>query len=83
MNLSVTGNTGKSDLMVKMSAMEEKKENKSQAIIEIIDSGPLKITGNFLIKDLKRDKEDSSGEILLCRCGRSGNKPYCDESHKK
>lgn len=83
MSLSVMENTGKSDLMVKMSAMEEKKENKSQAIIEIIDSGPLKITGNFLIKDLKRDKEDSSVEILLCRCGRSGNKPYCDESHKK
>jgi CDGSH-type Zn-finger protein len=63
--------------------MEEKKENKSQTIIEVIDFGPLKITGNILIKDLQRNKEDSSSEVRLCRCGKSGNKPYCDESHKK
>jgi hypothetical protein len=69
--------------MVNISGMEENKENKTQAIIEVIDSGPLKITGNFLLKDLKRDKENSPGEVLLCRCGKSGNKPYCDESHKK
>jgi len=43
----------------------------------------LKITGNFLLKDLKNNKEESPGEILLCRCGKSANKPYCDESHKK
>lgn len=66
-----------------MSGMEENKENKSQAIIEVINSGPLKITGNFLLKDLQRDKENSPGEVCLCRCGKSGNKPYCDESHKK
>ena len=63
--------------------MEEKKENKSQAVVEVVDFGPLKITGNFLVKDLQRDKEESPEEILLCRCGKSANKPYCDESHKK
>jgi CDGSH-type Zn-finger protein len=63
--------------------MDEKKEIKSQAIIEVIDLGPLKITGNFRIKDLRRDREESLSEILLCRCGRSQNKPYCDDSHKK
>jgi CDGSH-type Zn-finger protein len=62
--------------------MEENKENKSQALIEIIDFGPLKITGNFMLKDLKRGKEESPGEVKLCICGKSGNKPYCDESHK-
>lgn len=63
--------------------MEENKEKKAQAIIEVIDNGPLKITGNFIVKDLKREKEDSINEVWLCRCGKSGNKPYCDESHKK
>jgi CDGSH-type Zn-finger protein len=63
--------------------MEENKENKSQAIIEVIDLGPLKVTGNFLLKDLQRSKEDSPGEVFLCRCGKSANKPFCDESHKK
>jgi CDGSH-type Zn-finger protein len=63
--------------------MEEKKEHKPQATVEVIEFGPLRITGNFLVKDLKRDTENSPGEILLCRCGRSSNKPFCDESHKK
>jgi CDGSH-type Zn-finger protein len=63
--------------------MEEKKENKSQAIVKVIEFGPLKITGNFILKDLKRDTENSPGEVWLCRCGRSGNKPFCDESHLK
>lgn len=63
--------------------MEEKKEFKSQADIDVTDFGPLKITGNFILKDLKRDKEESPGEIWLCRCGKSETKPYCDGSHKK
>jgi CDGSH iron-sulfur domain-containing protein 3 len=63
--------------------MEEKKENKSQAVVEVLEFGPLKITGNFVIKDLKRDTETSSVEVWLCRCGKSTNKPFCDESHKK
>jgi CDGSH iron-sulfur domain-containing protein 3 len=66
-----------------MEENKENKENKSQATIEIIDFGPLKITGNFLLKDLKRDNEISLSEVRLCRCGKSQNKPFCDESHKK
>ncbi len=77
------GNIENSVLSVNILDMEEKKEIKSQSIIEVIEFGPLKITGNFLLKDIKRDKEESPGEILLCRCGKSANKPYCDESHKK
>lgn len=63
--------------------MEEKKTNKSLAVIEVIDFGPLKITGNFILKDMKRDKESSPGDVLLCLCGKSQTKPYCDDSHKK
>jgi CDGSH iron-sulfur domain-containing protein 3 len=63
--------------------MEENKENKSKVIVEVIEFGPLKITGNFLIKDLQRNKESSPGEIRLCRCGKSADKPYCDDSCKK
>jgi hypothetical protein len=67
----------------KIAKMDEKKEHKPQATVEVIEFGPLKITGNFIIKDLKRDTEISPGEIFLCRCGKSGKKPFCDESHKR
>jgi CDGSH-type Zn-finger protein len=63
--------------------MEEIKEFKSQATIEVIENGPIRITGNILLRDSKRDITDNPDELFLCRCGRSGNKPYCDGSHKK
>jgi CDGSH-type Zn-finger protein len=63
--------------------MDENIEKKSKVIVEVIEFGPLKITGNFMIKDLQRNKEDSPGEVRLCRCGNSANKPYCDESCQK
>lgn len=63
--------------------MEENKSKKAQAVVEVIEFGPLKISGNFIIKDIKRDREESPSEIWLCRCGRSNDKPYCDGSHKK
>jgi len=66
-----------------MSTMEEKKQIKPQAIIEVIESGPIKITGNIVIKDMKRGTEESPREVWLCRCGKSDNKPFCDDSHKK
>ncbi len=75
--------TGKPALLVKNAHMEDDKDKKSQAIVEVIDFGPLKITGNFLLKDLQRNKEESPDEVRLCICGKSQNKPYCDESHKK
>ena len=80
---SVMAGTEKQALTGNNSKMEEKKLNKPQAIIEVTDYGPLKISGNILIKDMKRGFEDYSGEVLLCRCGKSENKPYCDDSHNK
>jgi CDGSH-type Zn-finger protein len=55
----------------------------NQVKVEIPDTGPLKITGNFIIKDLKRNTEEILSEVHLCRCGKSSNKPFCDESHKR
>jgi hypothetical protein len=63
---------------------EEKDENaKASAIVEVIDGGPLRITGKIDLWDLKRDNTESISDVYLCRCGRSSNKPYCDDSHKK
>ncbi|HVN57824.1 MAG TPA: CDGSH iron-sulfur domain-containing protein [Bacteroidales bacterium] len=63
--------------------MSETREFRPQAIIEITDNGPVKITGNILLSDSKKDIMESPAEVYLCRCGRSQNKPYCDGSHKK
>lgn len=63
--------------------MENNDNKDSVAIIEVIGGGPLKISGKIVLNDLKRDLTENITEAYLCRCGRSGNKPYCDKSHKR
>lgn len=47
-------------------------------------NGPLKVSGTFTLKDAIAQAFDLSGNavVFLCRCGQSGNKPFCDGSHK-
>lgn len=62
--------------------MENDKEN-HKVKVEVVENGPLRISGKFILKDLKRDREESTDFIELCRCGRTRNKPYCDGSHER
>lgn len=63
--------------------MKDNEEYKSKVRVEVENSGPLKISGNFILKDLQRDNESTPGEVLLCRCDKTLTQPYCDGSHKK
>ena len=62
--------------------MDETK--KVSAEIELRRKEPIKITGTFEIIgfDGKRLSTDFTEEVFLCACGRSKNKPFCDDSHK-
>ncbi len=52
-----------------------------QAQIVVEQNGPLRVTGPAL--DAPSSGEGESREkYVLCRCGLSGNKPYCDGSHR-
>ena len=63
--------------------MEEKTNKKKETVVEIIENGPLVITGNFIFADLKRNTEETGDEVRICRCGKSKNMPFCDNSHEK
>jgi CDGSH-type Zn-finger protein len=54
-----------------------------ETIIEVIENGPLRITGNISLTDGRRSISSEVKEVWLCRCGKSENKPYCDGSHKR
>ncbi|MGY2067624.1 CDGSH iron-sulfur domain-containing protein [Blastococcus sp. SYSU DS0619] len=46
--------------------------------------GPLLVRGNFRLVDQDGAEIDPGREtIALCRCGKSGIKPFCDGSHKR
>lgn len=63
--------------------MEKTDNGENVAVVEVIDGGPLKITGKISLWDLKKDLTENPSEVYLCRCGRSAKKPFCDESHKR
>ncbi len=53
-------------------------EEPGKTKIELIDKGPARITGDFTIAGF----ENIRGEVFLCRCGESSNKPFCDGTHR-
>jgi CDGSH-type Zn-finger protein len=45
-------------------------------------NGSLHCTGAIEVSDAQGKLLKSGKELWLCRCGASGNKPFCDGSHK-
>ena len=56
-------------------------EVESETIVEILTKGPLLVYGNLNVKDAAGNETKKSNVTAFCRCGHSGNKPYCDGSH--
>jgi len=51
--------------------------------VTLITNGPMKISGNLEICTGTGRTVNRIQEAWLCRCGASGNKPYCDGTHKR
>jgi CDGSH-type Zn-finger protein len=55
--------------------------------IKVRRDGPYKVTGAVRLVDAQGNAIDTTehakdGTIVLCRCGHSQTKPFCDKSHK-
>ena len=46
-------------------------------------NGPLLVSGGVRIRDADGTVLYEGEKAALCRCGQSGNKPFCDGTHKK
>jgi CDGSH-type Zn-finger protein len=51
--------------------------------ITVIKNGPLVVTGEVEVKDASGNTYPASEKTVLCRCGASTNKPFCDGTHGK
>jgi len=51
--------------------------------IRVFDNGPLRAEGKFTLVDGSGNEIDLGGKeaVALCRCGGSGNAPFCDGTH--
>ena len=58
-------------------------QSQKQALFQVIQGGPMEVTGNFTIKGHNGKIYEAKSPAYLCRCGSSGNKPFCDGSHRK
>ena len=58
-------------------------EIQAESIVEVVPDGPLLVYGNINIKDKDGSETKRNNVTAFCRCGGSGNKPYCDGTHKK
>ncbi len=52
-------------------------------IIELRPNGPLVVKGRIRIESPDGSLLFEGERVALCRCGQSGNKPFCDGTHQK
>jgi len=55
------------------------------AKITVMPNGSLRVEGDFEIVDVEGRPFGLAGRtrVSLCRCGQSGNRPFCDGTHKR
>ena len=54
-----------------------------EVIVELAPNGPLMVYGNLTLKNKAGEETKHHKVTAFCRCGGSGNKPYCDGTHQK
>lgn len=50
--------------------------------IRATDNGPLLVSNLESLQDSRGKTIETRPRYALCRCGKSGNKPFCDSSHR-
>ncbi|MBF0276422.1 MAG: CDGSH iron-sulfur domain-containing protein [SAR324 cluster bacterium] len=53
----------------------------SKAKISIVKNGPIKVTGLKNFSNSRGEKIKTKQSMILCRCGASKKKPFCDGKH--
>jgi CDGSH-type Zn-finger protein/uncharacterized Fe-S cluster protein YjdI len=52
-------------------------------VVKVAKDGPLLLKGNLSISAGSGRSSWRGNQVVLCRCGASENKPFCDGTHKK
>ena len=63
--------------------IQEDKNDMDSTQVEVSKNGPLMIKGKIEIKHSNGEIESKEKVTAFCRCGASGNKPFCDGTHNK
>ncbi len=58
-------------------------ERKDLTEVTVISHGPIKVSGSFIVTGPDQQTIETEGDLFLCRCGGSKNKPFCDGTHRR
>lgn len=61
----------------------EQPEVPSEVVVSLKPDGPLVVEGPVRVELARGEVIAVTERAVLCRCGSSGNKPFCDGSHKR
>ncbi|MFK7807805.1 MAG: (4Fe-4S)-binding protein [Saprospiraceae bacterium] len=64
-------------------AEKEGSSDSEETKVEVMENGPLIVHGALTIRGKDGNSETKKKKTAFCRCGHSGNKPYCDGAHVK
>ena len=70
-------------LSYKVAGQAEEVVVEDEQLVEVAPNGPLMVYGNIKVKTPDGKEATKNRVTAFCRCGASGNKPYCDGSHQK
>lgn len=55
----------------------------AEVTIEARPNGPYVVTGAIELRDTNGNVLPTQARVVLCRCGASTKKPFCDGTHSK
>jgi CDGSH-type Zn-finger protein len=58
-------------------------DTRMSVTVRALPNGPLMVRGEYVVQDSRGVATAGNGTVLLCRCGNSEKKPFCDGSHKR
>lgn len=61
---------------------EKKEKTMKETKVEVLANGPLMVHGAMEVIHADGRTETKSRSTAFCRCGKTGNTPFCDGSHK-
>jgi uncharacterized Fe-S cluster protein YjdI len=60
----------------------ENKDTSDFTQVEVLNNGPLLVKGTIEVTHADGSTEIKERRTSFCRCGKTGNVPFCDGSHK-
>jgi 3-phenylpropionate/trans-cinnamate dioxygenase ferredoxin subunit len=82
-NPAITFGAGRRRIVRQGKILGEEERLMAEVTIEARPNGPYVVTGTIELRDTNGNVLPTQTRVVLCRCGASTKKPFCDGTHSK